>query len=897
MPSLRVVQTDHHQLGDILLFGEGWAADSVRLTIDGKDFLRISAFTGAVSGSTVQPLDGRFLLLAWLPASTAGDVSIEAHETAGQGRTETAALRLPPASAWPLPPPSRDPAAQLRDFDQQRGRDRNPGSRLQAVRDVQAARSKQQRGPRGAANWTPVGPQTIWNGPTLATFPPSPRAGETSPVSGRVTALAVDPISPSTIYAGAAQGGIWKSTDRGVTWDAKSDFEVSLAIGSLVAVKRTVNGVDSTRLYVGTGEANFVDDSYYGAGLLRSDDGGKTWTSLAASVFERCHIGAIVVDPGNGNADHLFTGSNKGLAESTDSGASWTFHPLGGTQSYTVTGLALATINNKLQVLAGIYGGVVGVFDVSSSSWTTLTREGAGVTTRITLAAAPADPQTVYAAFGSPGPIYGIYKTPDFGNAWQQVSVPQGTKNSTYGLTLAVDPGDSNIVMLGEIGMWRSVNGCNNWTDVSLGTSATANVALHVDQHAIAFDSTTTPSRVYVGNDGGVWRSDDGCANWVSLNKGMQITQFNSMDTSGPAVMLAGSQDNGSMGWFGNPAFTLLVPGDGGQVYAAHQELTSNWLAARAKDQSLGLYASADFGLNWNFMGMNGLDPKTETFGFYPPFAVLPDGYCIGGQHLFYQTQPGQPWATISPDLTKHWSYTTPGYISTIRLLKPPPHDPRASRLLVGTSNGLLWTVDQVLGQPVWHAQGNYLRDNTNPVRAISPEGLFIPGFGRSREFVVTGGFSGPHVFRNDGEWNFVVVPTPIPDTNPVNCIEMPFARVRRTRVKSFSAATWASTGPTTAPRPGPSGTRACRTSRWSACAGPTTDRAAESCAPSPTGAASGNGRSTPSVRRPWISTCGTAISTTAGCRSAPPQFRSRAVRCGSWADTAMNTRASSPRT
>ena len=763
MPSLRVVRTDHHQLGDILLSGEGWAADRVSLTIDGKDFPGISAFTGAVSGSTVLPADGRFLLRAWLPASTAGDVSIEARETAGQGRAETAALQLPSASGWPLPPASRDPAAQLRHFNQQRGRDKHPGSRLQAVRDVQAARSKRQRGPRGAANWTPVGPQTIWNGPTIATFPPSPRAGETSPVSGRVTALAVDPIEPNTIYAGAAQGGIWKSTDRGVTWDAKSDFEVSLAIGSLVAVKRTVGGVASTRLYVGTGEANFSTNSYYGAGLLRSDDGGETWTSLAASVFERCHIGAIVVDPGN--PDHLFTGSEKGLAESTDAGASWTFHQLPQPHAYWVTGLALGDAAGSMRVLAGLLGGAVGLFDVPAAQWLGITQVGDNLK-RVTLAAAPSQPHTIYAAVGTDGPIYMIIKTIDLGSSWQQLSVPPGTNNSSYGLTLGVDPHDPNIVMLGEIGMWRSIDGCNNWTNVSLGTSTTANVALHVDQHAIVFDSTTTPSTLYVGNDGGVWRSDDGCANWVSLNKGMQITQFNSVDTSGPAVMLAGAQDNGWMGWFGNPAFTLLGPGDGGQVSAEHQELTSNWLVARAKDQSLGLYASADFGINWSFMGMNGLPgPNTETYGFYPPFAVLRDdrgeAYLLGGRHLFYQAGPKQPWKAVTGDLTNN---TPKAYISTIQILVFGFGDSQS----VGRHQ-------QRAGMARWATHFADLCGAT--VNCTAFPAIRSRAFRRSSANVWTKPSSSQADFPTrmcsapTTSTIYHVVPTPIPPTNPVNCV------------------------------------------------------------------------------------------------------------------------------
>src|SRR5204862_5471156 len=109
--------------------------------------------------------------------------------------------------------------------------------------------------------------------------------------------IAVHPTDPLTIYIGAAQGGVWKTTNGGTTWTALTDGQCSLAMGSVA-----IDPVNPQIVYAGTGEQNFSGDSYYGCGVLRSIDGGSTWTQLGASVFVTTSGGAtisrLLVDPG-----------------------------------------------------------------------------------------------------------------------------------------------------------------------------------------------------------------------------------------------------------------------------------------------------------------------------------------------------------------------------------------------------------------------------------------------------------------------------------------------------------------------------------------------------------------------------------------------------------------------
>ena len=118
-------------------------------------------------------------------------------------------------------------------------------------------------------------PKTLTSDDSWSPVGPSPLLDQGSAFSGRVTAIAVHPTDPNTVYVGAAQGGVWKTTDHGGTWAPMTDTQASLAVGSIAIDPSNPNVV-----YVGTGEANNSCDSYFGAGILKSTDAGSTWTLI-----------------------------------------------------------------------------------------------------------------------------------------------------------------------------------------------------------------------------------------------------------------------------------------------------------------------------------------------------------------------------------------------------------------------------------------------------------------------------------------------------------------------------------------------------------------------------------------------------------------------------------------
>lgn len=194
--------------------------------------------------------------------------------------------------------------------------------------------------PLAQTSWTPLGPQ-----PTANTM-------FYGNVSGRVTALAVDPCDATgnTVYAGGADGGVWASfnalSGKPVTWQPLTDAQPSLATGALALVSsscQTINGhMQSSEILVGTGESNYALDNIYGAGVLRSADGGQTWTQDATFTASASqgpgasgpYIAALAVQPHQANpvilaavqgTDFAAGGALlSGVWRSTDGGAHWT---------------------------------------------------------------------------------------------------------------------------------------------------------------------------------------------------------------------------------------------------------------------------------------------------------------------------------------------------------------------------------------------------------------------------------------------------------------------------------------------------------------------------------------------------------------------------------------------
>src|SRR6266851_8892464 len=240
--------------------------------------------------------------LTWFAALLA--IALGAVGLPGQQAAQNSSSSSQPAQKNLAEPVDRNAAQHRAEwFHNQRAYPRSsipPGVRAKAVQHAREMAARQNGLSEAAAVDSPalpiVGPQWVPIGPApiMAAF-----FGE-GPSSGRVTALVVDPVNANVVYMGAAQGGVWKTLDGGTSsvpvWTPLTDTLPSLAMGALAVDPTTCTSSGCLTIYAGTGEEDFSVDSYYGAGIFKSTDGGLTRNNyecfrayLLHWAIQQCH--------------------------------------------------------------------------------------------------------------------------------------------------------------------------------------------------------------------------------------------------------------------------------------------------------------------------------------------------------------------------------------------------------------------------------------------------------------------------------------------------------------------------------------------------------------------------------------------------------------------------------
>jgi photosystem II stability/assembly factor-like uncharacterized protein len=609
---------------------------------------------------------------------------------------------------------------------------RAPGAAAPPLRIAPAA---------GASNWVPLGPTAIPNGQTYG--------GNRVLVTGRVTAILVDPFNSATLYVGTAQGGIWKSVDGGTRWTPTTDNEASLAIGALA-----MDPSNRLTIYAGTGEGNFSGDSYYGAGLLKTTDGGTTWTNLGASTFTGTRFSRLAATPGT--PLRVFAATGLGLYRSTDGGATWTAMTSGLPPGVPATDVAIDP-DSPSTVYAAFWNRGIFRCTNAGAATPTWTRLAGGLPspgsaapngfTRVAIAISPSSPTTLYALFANndtqsppPGPPYQyaidkLYRSTDGGNAWRAVPLPGGAGagiggQGFYNLNVAVDPTTPDIVFLSGISLWKGVR--DPASDVWMFTDVGG--AFHPDNHALTFD----PSNhlvIYAGSDGGLYRSADGGASWSDgINEGLCITQFEFIDQhpSSDVVVLGGTQDNGTEQYRNSPVFYHADDGDGGFCVIDQTTCLSTYYGNSPK-RSLqgGKFGSWD--AVWTGIAGGGL--------FYPPMTAddtNPANVAFGTDRINLdpaQGTSGWPTKVALPGLSANAAVSAIHYVNS-------------SLIYAGTTNGEVYRI--VKTGNAWKAKA--IHAAPFPTGAYVTDLAVVPG-SPSTLVVVISGFGTPavpleHVWR-----------------------------------------------------------------------------------------------------------------------------------------------------
>ncbi|MBI4549241.1 MAG: T9SS type A sorting domain-containing protein [Ignavibacteriae bacterium] len=613
-------------------------------------------------------------------------------------------------------------------------------------------------------SWTSVGPNNI---------------------GGRVRSIAINPLNPNTIYCGSVSGGVWKSTNAGALWFPTNDFAQNLIIGTMV-----IDPFDTNTIYAGTGEGYFNFDALRGIGVLKSRDGGSTWTvlnnfSTPDQFYSYYYINKLIIRPDNPST--LFAAILGGIWKTTNGGGNWAKLNVPSTTRFCVDLVINRQFPNTMYAAFGLLS-TDGIYKTTDggTSWSKVSNTANGfpaVSTkfqRISLGISRSNPSILYACLAdSNNYTHSIQKTTDGGNSWAQVGTPfdpafNGTHlggQGWYNNVIAVDPVDPNIVYAGGINLFKSTNGGTSWFRISNGYGSPY---VHVDQHAIAFYPSNS-SIIYFGNDGGMFKTTNGGASFTEINTNLVTTQFYSGAVYPSAeIYYGGTQDNGTLKSGVLPAWSMVFGGDGGATAVN----PNNPSTVYTEYVYLCIQKSTDAGLTWT-RTMNGIPTKgpnqtdwtSDRCSFIAPYVMDPSNpqVLVAGTFKVYRTtNGGLPWSAISTDLTGDGDGSgqvgLPGsVISALAIAKTSSATiyvgtsgsaTISSRILVTTNTGTSWS--NVTTSPL-------------PNRYVTSIAVH-PDFS-NRAYVTYSGYGTGHVFYTGdrgASWNDVS--SNLPDI-PVNTI------------------------------------------------------------------------------------------------------------------------------
>jgi uncharacterized repeat protein (TIGR01451 family) len=663
--------------------------------------------------------------------------------------------------------------------------------------------------------WTAIGPDPI--------LQPSRGSGALVPVSGRIGALAIRPSTGDWVLA-AAQGGIWVLGTAG--WEPKTDTLPSLAMGALAFAPSNDNIV-----YAGTGEGALSGDSYFGNGVIKSTDGGQTWSHVSGDYFVGVSISRLIVD--RNNANHLFVSvlrgrggarrvsppvhSQYGVWESSNGGTSWTLIQPAPAGNLGATDLEIDPLNSSIMYSSfwgdNIYKSTDGGAHWAAAMTGLPTLNNADNLTRWSMGISHPAGQSAVLYVGTDviddaGDYQSssLWRSDDQAASWQALPVTgfNGTDDSVkdycgaqcyYDNVIEVDPTNTAIVYaggqfnydIGSGGIFRSDDGGQTWKNLGWDQ--------HPDFHAFAFDPTD-PNGILIGSDGGAWFSEDRggrlpgatdegdieAADWTPVNgAGLQITQFTSIATNPtrqPRIW-GGNQDNGT----GRKAaasnlWVDLYGGDGGQVLVDPTDFNFVY----GTYFGVSPYRSTDGGdfFNSNAYIRGGINVNDRS-DFYVPFVMNQDNpnQLLLGTYRLYRTDNAKVpkasdvhWTAISGDLTGGCTGTAPNGARTCAISAIGVGGGDAA--YVGTLDGKVWLSPNALvsNTPTWTKVGQQLVLPNRPLGAIAVDrsNYRVAYLAYNGFNLATPGHDG-HVFKTtDGGKHWANVSGNLPDV-PVNSL------------------------------------------------------------------------------------------------------------------------------
>ncbi len=490
-------------------------------------------------------------------------------------------------------------------------------------------------------------------------------------MGGRIADIAVSPRDRSTWYVAVGSGGVWKTSNAGITWEPIFDDQPSYSIGCV-----TLDPTNPDVVWVGTGENVSGRHVGWGDGVYKSLDGGSTWEQMGLERSE--HLGKIVVDPRNGGVVYVAaegplwaSGGERGVYKTTDGGTTWK-QVLAIDDDTGVTDLEIDPRNPNVlyaasyqrrrhiwSLLGGGPGSGIHKSTDAGESWRRMERGlPKGDMGKIGLAVSPADPDVVYATIEAGEKERGFYRSLDRGEKWEKRNayISNGTGPHYY-QEIVASPHDVDRVYQMDVFLHVTRNGGATFEVLGTGSEK------HSDNHALVID-VEDPNHLIVGTDASLFESFDEGTTWRQFPN-LPISQFYklALDTAEPFYnILGGAQDLGTLL---GPSRTNNIEGIrnrdwyvplGADGYnCAFDPVEPDLAYMQTQGGNLRRYdrRSHEF-IDIQPVPAPGEPP--ERFNWDAPIQVSPHSHTriyFGSQRLWRSDDRGNSWKAVSGDLTR----------------------------------------------------------------------------------------------------------------------------------------------------------------------------------------------------------------------------------------------------
>ncbi len=567
---------------------------------------------------------------------------------------------------------------------------------------------------------------------------------------GRVNCIAPHPTDPQTLFIGTPAGGIWKTTNGGNTWVPLSDGIPVMGVSGIV-----INPANPNNIFILTGDCDGADT--YSTGVLRTTNGGDTWQSTGLQWNEADNIYGFKLLMHPTNRRILFVATNKGIYKTTDGGVSWILkHP------DRFTDMAFKPGDPSVMYAVAFNSFFYTSYD-TGESWTAWANNK--IPGRTVIGVTPAYSNAVYLIGGTSSEYNGIYVSVNAGQTWslvsdspnilsKDVSDPYSTTTQAeFDLAIAVSPTNAQVVHIGGINCWRSVNAGQNWIPTSyyVQSQVPAEDYTHADIHALVFNGT----RLYCVSDGGVFYSDDNADNWHDISKGLEITQFYSIAAphNDPNTLYGGSKDNGLNRW--TAPNTTMDHKVGGDMVQCLVDYSNRNIVYTLSNQGSVFFKTKNEGASWEHF-----NPPASSEQWVTPLIIHPadPGRLYAGYKKVMQitenAQGGIDFTPVSPD------FTAPLVALGMSVANP-------SYMYAATPTSLKLCLDVTASSPAWTDISGTLPVSDAQITSIGVSPVNI-----AKVWVCFSGYTGDKkvYYTSDAGATWVNISGTLPNV-PVNCI------------------------------------------------------------------------------------------------------------------------------